>query len=78
VNWNVQQEAKQGLDLLRKWSPMDVDDALELLSPTFTDPSVRKYAVARLQQANDEVCWSYIVWGKLLKNLLSCRSYLRK
>ncbi|XP_064619117.1 phosphatidylinositol 3-kinase catalytic subunit type 3-like [Lineus longissimus] len=61
VNWNVLQEAKQGLDLLRKWSPMDVDDALELLSPTFTDPSVRKYAVARLQQANDEDLLLYLL-----------------
>ena len=34
---------------------MDVEDALELLSPTFTHPSVRKYAVCRLRQAEDEV-----------------------
>jgi len=56
VNWKVPQEAKQALDLLNKWSPMDVDDALELLSPAFVNPAVRKYAVTRLQQADDEVC----------------------
>jgi len=55
VNWKVSQEAKQALDLLNKWSPMDVDDALELLSPAFVNPAVRKYAVTRLQQADDEV-----------------------
>ena len=55
VNWKVSQEAKQALDLLHKWSPMDVDDALELLSPVFENPAVRKYAVNRLQQADDEV-----------------------
>ena len=55
MNWKVPQEAKQALDLLNKWSPMDVDDALELLSPAFVNPAVRKYAVTRLQQADDEV-----------------------
>jgi len=55
VNWKVAQEAKQALDLLMRWSPMDVDDALELLSPAFVHPAVRKYAVTRLQQADDEV-----------------------
>jgi len=34
---------------------MDVDDALELLSSAFVNPAVRKYAVTRLQQADDEV-----------------------
>jgi len=55
VNWKVGQEAKQALDLLNKWNPMDVDDALELLSSAFVNPAVRKYAVTRLQQADDEV-----------------------
>jgi len=59
VNWKVPQEAKQALDLLNKWSPMDVDDALELLSPAFVNPAVRKYAVTRLQQADDEVSALY-------------------
>ena len=38
-----------------RWNPMDVGDALELLSPSFTHPVVRKYAVTRLRQANDDV-----------------------
>ncbi len=34
-------------------------DALELLSPAFQHPALRKYAVARLQQADDEVWLPY-------------------
>lgn len=30
------------------WSPIEVEDALELLSPAFTHPGVREYAVNRL------------------------------
>jgi phosphatidylinositol 3-kinase len=62
VNWKVVQEAKQALDLLNKWSPMDVDDALELLSSAFINPAaVRKYAVTRLQQADDEDLLLYLL-----------------
>ena len=55
VSWNVALEAKTALDMLTRWSVMDVADALELLGPIFTHPAVRRYAVARLQQADDEV-----------------------
>ena len=57
VNWDVSQEVKQALELLQKWSPMDVVDALELLTPAFTHPAVRKYAVTRLRHADDEVSY---------------------
>lgn len=55
VKWEITGEERQALDLLERWTPMDVQDALELLGPTFTHPSVRAYAVARLKQALDEV-----------------------
>ncbi|KQK78758.1 phosphatidylinositol 3-kinase catalytic subunit type 3 isoform X5 [Amazona aestiva] len=55
VNWDLPQEAKQALELLGKWKPMDVEDSLELLSSHFSNPTVRRYAVARLQQADDEL-----------------------
>lgn len=55
MNWDLPQEAKQALELLGKWRPMDVEDSLELLSSQFANPTVRRYAVARLQQADDEV-----------------------
>ncbi|GAB1301516.1 Phosphatidylinositol 3-kinase catalytic subunit type 3 [Apodemus speciosus] len=54
VNWDLPQEAKQALELLGKWKPMDVEDSLELLSSHYTNPTVRRYAVARLRQADDE------------------------
>ncbi|PRD28632.1 UNVERIFIED_CONTAM: Pik3c3 [Trichonephila clavipes] len=55
VNWKISSEEKQALDLLSKWHAMDVEDALELLSPQYTHPIVRKYAVNRLAQASDDV-----------------------
>lgn len=39
---------------------MDVQDALELLGPSFAHPTVRTYAVARLKQALDEVF--FVIW----------------
>uniref|UniRef100_A0A8C7W5A6 Phosphatidylinositol 3-kinase catalytic subunit type 3 n=1 Tax=Oncorhynchus mykiss TaxID=8022 RepID=A0A8C7W5A6_ONCMY len=59
VNWALPREAKQALELLGKWRPMDVEDSLELLSSQFTNPTVRRYAVTRLQQADDEVALKY-------------------
>uniref|UniRef100_A0A4W6D6Z4 Phosphatidylinositol 3-kinase catalytic subunit type 3 n=1 Tax=Lates calcarifer TaxID=8187 RepID=A0A4W6D6Z4_LATCA len=61
VNWDLPQEAKQALELLGKWRPMDVEDSLELLSSHFTNPTVRRYAVARLQQADDEDLLMYLL-----------------
>lgn len=61
VNWGLAQEAKQALELLGKWKPMDVEDSLELLSSQFTNPTVRRYAVARLQQADDEDLLMYLL-----------------
>lgn len=55
VNWNSPQEVNQAIDQLYRWAPMDVEDALELLSPQFNHPAVRRYAVTRLKQAPDEV-----------------------
>lgn len=61
VNWTVEGEAKQALDMMYQWAPMDVDDSLRLLSPAFKHSSVRKYAVERLQQATDEDLLLYLL-----------------
>lgn len=61
VNWSLAQEAKQALELLGRWKPMDVEDSLELLSPQFTNPTVRRYSVNRLQQADDEDLLMYLL-----------------
>jgi hypothetical protein len=48
-------EARQAVDLMNRWAPIDPEDALELLGPNFTYSTVRKYAVSRLSHAPDEV-----------------------
>jgi phosphatidylinositol 3-kinase len=46
---------KEAVQLLPKWTSIDVDDALELLGPQFSHPAVRAYAVERLGKSNDDV-----------------------
>lgn len=45
VKWNTiiypNEEVRQALELLKQWAPMEVEDALELLSPAFKHPDVR-------------------------------------
>ncbi|KAL8613416.1 hypothetical protein ACOMHN_057136 [Nucella lapillus] len=61
VNWNVPLEAKQATELMVRWQAIDVVDALELLSPAFSNPLVRKYAVSRLEWADDEELLLYLL-----------------
>lgn len=61
VNWKISSEEKQALDLLCRWQAMDVEDALELLSPQYSHPVVRTYAVTRLKQAPDEDLLMYLL-----------------
>lgn len=61
VNWDQPSEVRQALSMLENWAPMDVEDALELLSPNFTHPEVRQYAIGRLQQAPDEDLMLYLL-----------------
>lgn len=42
INWETPVEVRQALHLLEIWAPMDVEDALELLSPLFKHPAVRR------------------------------------
>jgi len=53
--WTDPTEVRQATELLSRWTEVDVDDALELLSPTFRNKAVRAYAVERLRKADDEV-----------------------
>uniref|UniRef100_A0A183BU91 Phosphatidylinositol 3-kinase catalytic subunit type 3 n=1 Tax=Globodera pallida TaxID=36090 RepID=A0A183BU91_GLOPA len=53
VNWQAKLEVRQAIQVILEWAPIDACDALELLSPHFTHPFVRRYAVSRLQ------CTSY-------------------
>ncbi|KAF3829846.1 hypothetical protein GH733_001797 [Mirounga leonina] len=51
VNWDLPQEAKQALELLGKWKPMDVEDSLELLSSHYTNPTDLLMYLLQLVQA---------------------------
>lgn len=55
VVWTDPTEVKQATELLSRWTEVDVDDALELLGPTFRNKAVRAYAVERLRKADDDV-----------------------
>uniref|UniRef100_A0A1I7UM25 Phosphatidylinositol 3-kinase catalytic subunit type 3 n=1 Tax=Caenorhabditis tropicalis TaxID=1561998 RepID=A0A1I7UM25_9PELO len=48
VNWEQPQEVKMALALMNDWEVIQPEDALELLSSSFTHPSVRAYSVSRL------------------------------
>lgn len=61
INWSTQSEVQQALDLLNHWVPIDVEDALELFTPVFTHPAVRKYAISRLNQAPEEDLLLYLL-----------------
>ncbi|XP_068622443.1 phosphatidylinositol 3-kinase catalytic subunit type 3 [Battus philenor] len=61
VNWNRPAEVRQALAMMKQWAPMDVEDALELLTPKFTHPAVRRYAISRLKQAPDEDLLLYLL-----------------
>ena len=61
INWQVSSQASQAMDLIYQWAPMDVEDALELLGPSFTDPTLRQYAVDRMREAPDSELQLYLL-----------------
>uniref|UniRef100_A0A336M345 Phosphatidylinositol 3-kinase catalytic subunit type 3 n=1 Tax=Culicoides sonorensis TaxID=179676 RepID=A0A336M345_CULSO len=65
INWEIESgtsaEVKQALDIMVQWTPMDVEDALELLTPAFKHPTVRRYAITRLNQAPDDDLLLYLL-----------------
>lgn len=61
VNWQDAGEATQAVEILPRWTEIDVDDALELLGPTFDNVAVRAYAVDRLRKADDEELLLYLL-----------------
>ncbi|KAI9822989.1 MAG: Phosphatidylinositol (PI) 3-kinase [Phylliscum demangeonii] len=61
VSWHDQGEARQAVQIIPKWTEIDVDEALELLGPSFDNPVVRAYAVDRLRKADDEELLLYLL-----------------
>lgn len=54
---NLEFEGKMLMELMLKWQPMDVEDALELLGSKYRNyPKIRSYAVSRLMLASNDVC----------------------
>eukprot|EP01133_Synstelium_polycarpum_P003796 gene3796-4377_t len=64
VEWNETHQKNEALSILPKWEPIDVTDALELLSSAFMHKNtinVRKYAVEILRKAEDDELLHYLL-----------------
>ncbi|THY23592.1 putative phosphoinositide 3-kinase [Aureobasidium pullulans] len=61
TSWNDSNEVRQVIQLLPKWEEIDIDDALELLGPSFDNKEVRTYAVDRLRKAGDQELLLYLL-----------------
>eukprot|EP00930_Biecheleria_cincta_P041249 TRINITY_DN28248_c0_g1_i1.p1 TRINITY_DN28248_c0_g1~~TRINITY_DN28248_c0_g1_i1.p1 ORF type:complete len:948 (+),score=185.87 TRINITY_DN28248_c0_g1_i1:89-2932(+) len=62
VDWSDLEERQHAIELLDHWSPVDIDDALELLSKDFRGvPEVRQHAVRRLESATDADLQLYLL-----------------
>ncbi|KAK9464191.1 kinase-like domain-containing protein [Lipomyces oligophaga] len=61
ITWDEEKEAQKATELFSKWIDIDVDEALELLGPSFTYPAVRSYAVDRLRKADDNELQLYLL-----------------
>ncbi|KAF8248095.1 phosphatidylinositol 3-kinase [Wilcoxina mikolae CBS 423.85] len=61
VAWSDSSESKSAVQLIPKWTEIDVDDALELLGPNVHNMNVRAYAVDRLRTADDEELQLYLL-----------------
>jgi phosphatidylinositol 3-kinase len=55
---NLEFEGNSLMELMLKWQPMDVEDALELLGSKYKNyPKIRSYAISRLKLASNEVSY---------------------
>ncbi|EEB05119.1 phosphatidylinositol 3-kinase Pik3 [Schizosaccharomyces japonicus yFS275] len=61
VQWSDESEVHQAISLLSSWTEISIDDALELLGPSFKHPKVRAYAVSRLRTATNEELLLYLL-----------------
>lgn len=61
TDWSKPFEAHQAIQMLPRWTEIDVDHALELLGPVINNPTVRAYAVDRLRKADDEELLVYLL-----------------
>lgn len=61
MTWDDASEVRLAVDMLPIWVEIDVDDALELLSPTFRNLNVQQHAVNQLKSADDEELMLYLL-----------------
>ena len=62
IDWQSKQEADEAIELMyHHWQPLHTTDALELLTRDFKDQRVRKYAISRLQCADNEELLLYLL-----------------
>nr|CAB3264878.1 phosphatidylinositol 3-kinase catalytic subunit type 3-like [Phallusia mammillata] len=61
VKWERAPERTVALQLLDKWEEIDAADALELLTPRFQSPTVRRYAVKILDRTTNETLVLYLL-----------------
>ncbi|BDA44872.1 phosphatidylinositol 3-kinase VPS34 [Coccomyxa sp. Obi] len=61
VDWGDAREARSAGDLIARWAPIGLADALELLSPAFSNPEVRAHAVEVLKRTENEELLYYLL-----------------
>lgn len=61
VDWHDAIDATTAIDLMEQWAPISIADALELLSPDFSNQYVRAYAVSVLKDTDDSELLSYLL-----------------
>ncbi|KAL6055832.1 Phosphatidylinositol (PI) 3-kinase [Balamuthia mandrillaris] len=62
VDWEHKKDRKQTTKLIEEWEGIEVDDALELLSAAFKGINpVRRFAIRRLEKADDQELLSYFL-----------------
>lgn len=62
IEWTQPWQADEALMLMNQWEPIDLEDALELLSSNFARfPGVRAFAVSKLEAASDDEITTFLM-----------------
>ncbi|CCK67951.1 phosphatidylinositol 3-kinase VPS34 KNAG_0A02620 [Huiozyma naganishii CBS 8797] len=61
TNLNEESESAEVLEMMDTWAEINIEDALELLGPEFSNLSVRSYAVNRLKKASNKELELYLL-----------------
>ena len=72
VDWGDAREARAAVELVARWAPIGLADALELLSPAFTNPEVGKQRRSSLHILSfPRLCHQPTCRGELLSSCLA-------